>query len=174
MGYRHSLAAVAIAAFAVAPPILTPAQAKGVDLECQGYSTSSYHPGLTLEERRVTVIQDGIAGPCISTSNPKITSGTWHLQANGVLSCSTGSARGTRTYTWNNGAKSMESVTISIDVRPGGQTVLITQGKIIRGAFKGDTTRTVTILATTDLTACLRDKGLKTTAGPRQIVFINA
>jgi hypothetical protein len=180
MGYRRSLGAVIIvaiaatAAFAVGSFVSAPAQAKGVDLECQGYSTSAYRPGVTLEERKVTVTQDGLAGPCLGMGNPKITSGTWHLKASGVLSCSTGSARGVRTYTWNNGAKSVESVTLTIDARPGGETVLITQGEIVRGVFKGDKTRTVAVLATTDLTACLRDEGLQTTAGPRQIVFVSS
>ena len=66
----------------------------------------------------------------------------------------------------------MEKVRLTISVRPEGQTVLVTEGKIIGGAFAGDRTYTEAVIASTDLLSCHTRQGLTSTVGPRVVKFL--
>lgn len=150
------------------------AHAEQAPLACVGSSTSTYHPGLTTIEQPVTVLQQGIMGSCELGRNGEgqdVTSGTWQMQAHGLLSCLTGSAQGIRTFRWNNGASSVEQVRLTIGLRPEGQSTLLTEGVITEGLFRGATTRTQAVLANDDLLACHSQEGLTSTFGPRVMEF---
>jgi hypothetical protein len=171
---RRVIAGLAIT-MASAALLLVPtgsAHAQGVDLLCPGHSVSNYQPGLRNDPQQVNVDQKGVAGPCFSPSRPDITAGHWELTATGTLSCLQGSAQGTRTFHWNTGESSVEQVRLTVSARPGGETVLVTEGTITEGVFAGATTYTQAVLATADPRACYSAEGLTSTSGPRTIQFL--
>lgn len=156
-------------ALLAAPP--SAAHAQGIELVCAAESTSNYAPGLTRSSQPVTITQSGKADPCVSPSQPGITAGTWELTATGTLSCVTGSASGQRVYSWNTGETSVEEVTLTVGARPEGQTVLVTEGRIVKGVFAGATTHSQAVLTSDQLLACSSEEGLTSTSGPRLIQF---
>lgn len=144
----------------------------GVEFLCAGESTSTYEPGLTHTSQPVLVTQQGAAESCLSGGASDITSGTWELSATGTLSCTGGSASGTRTYTWNTGDVSVEEVSLTVGARPEGQTVLLTEGEIVKGLFTGAKTHSQAVLTNDQLLACHSPEGMNSTSGPRIVQFL--
>ncbi|MFI1259206.1 hypothetical protein ACH4U6_36565 [Streptomyces netropsis] len=178
---RQALVAGLVATASTAVVLFNPGVsfASGVDLTCAGYSTSTYSPGITFTPHTVHFTGAGVLGPCVSSpvtaSGATIVSGTFSGSGNDTLSCLTGAGSGTRTFHWNlsdgTTATSTEKFTGALVVRPGGQTVIADQGTIIDGAFTGDRSTSVIVLAHTDLLACARPGGLRSVSGPRSMTF---
>ncbi|MGW0602264.1 hypothetical protein ACWD11_34900 [Streptomyces sp. NPDC002776] len=137
-------------------------------LECPGYETTSYKPGLTLFPRQVALSADGAIGPCLGLP-PDHTNGTILFTGNGELSCTTGNSTGNGRINWTNDQTSSSTFdfTAGVGLRPGGDSVLVLTGEIKSGDFQGSTIIIEIVLAAapTQTLECATTDGLDTSSG---------
>lgn len=137
-------------------------------LECPGYETTSYKPGLTLTPRQVALSASGAIGPCVGAPLDH-TSGAILFTGNGELSCVAGSASGSGRINWTNDQTSSSTFdyTASAGLRPGGVSVLVLTGAIKSGDFNGSPIIIEIVLAPAPAQTlqCLTPDGLDTSSG---------
>lgn len=137
-------------------------------LECPGYETTSYQPGLTVFPRQVALSASGAIGPCVGAPVDH-TNGTIDFTGEGELSCTTGSSTGNGRINWTNDQTSTSTFdyTGAVGVRPAGDSVLVLTGEIKSGDFQGSTIIIEIILAAapTQSVECLTPGGLDTSSG---------
>ena len=141
------------------------AHAVSADVTCVGTETVTYEPGLLLTPQTVNVTVHGILAPCTS-SDPKITSGTYVQHFSATLSCLTlvTGLAATRVFDWSNGRSSSFSYNRAIN-NVGGQTTVTFAGSIVSGEFAGDTGIQQVVFVTPNTLQCLTSPGL-TALGP--------
>lgn len=163
------LAAAVLAMSAVVLPS-TAANAVSADAQCVGTETVTYQPGLTFTPRAVHVTVNGILAPC-SSSDPSITSGTYHQTFTATLSCSSllAGLSATRVFNWSNGHSSSFFYNRAIN-NVAGQTTVTFSGTILSGEFAGDTGIEQVVFVTLNSLQCLTSSGL-TTLGPGAAVL---
>lgn len=155
-------APVAAAALLVAGPA-APASAAALDVVCTGSLTNTYTPGLTLENQTVSVSNISTYFPCVSLSEPAVTSGTTEVTVKANTSCLSLLTPGTgaKPITWNTG----ETSTFTFErtaTSAGAVTVVTLTGKVVSGPFTGAEvveTETFPVLNVLD---CLAPNGLRT------------
>ncbi|MEV6973289.1 hypothetical protein [Kitasatospora sp. NPDC093806] len=115
------------------------AAAPTVDVTCPvGTATVSYSPGVTLDPKPTDLSFAGSAAPCTST-DPTITAANSVTgTGSGRLGCVSGSFDATGTITWNTGATSQVRFASVVDLRPSGIPVVVGNGPVTDGKFKGD------------------------------------
>lgn len=155
------------AALAISGVVLPSAAGHAVsaDVLCVGTETVTYQPGLLLTPQTVNVTVNGILAPCTS-SDPDITSGTYHQNFTATLSCGTllAGLAATRVFNWSDGQSSSFSYNRAInDV--GGQTTVTFTGTIVSGKFAGDTAIEQVVFVSLNTLQCLAPPGL-TALGP--------
>ncbi|MGW0608772.1 hypothetical protein [Streptomyces sp. NPDC002640] len=137
-------------------------------LECPGYETTSYNPGLTLTTRQVTLNASGAIGPCLGLPLDH-TNGTIEFTGNGQLSCLSGSSSGNGRIDWQNDQTSSTTFdyTAGVGVRPGGVSVLVLTGEVKSGDFQGSQIiiEIVLVPAPAQTLQCLTSGGLDTSSG---------
>ncbi|MGW0602258.1 hypothetical protein ACWD11_34870 [Streptomyces sp. NPDC002776] len=137
-------------------------------LECPGYETTSYNPGLTLATRQVALSADGAVGPCLGLPLDH-TNGTISFTGNGQLSCIAGSSTGTGRINWQNDRTSTTTFdyTAVAGLRPGGVSVLVLTGDVKSGDFQGSQIiiEIVLVPAPAQTLQCLTPNGLDTSSG---------
>lgn len=137
-------------------------------LECPGYETTSYNPGLILATRQVTLNASGAIGPCIGLPLDH-TNGTIQFTGNGPLSCLTGSSSGNGRIDWQNDQTSSTTFdyTAAVGLRPGGISVLVLTGEVKSGDFQGSQIiiEIVLVPAPAQTLQCLTPSGLDTSSG---------
>ncbi|MFI9205754.1 hypothetical protein [Streptomyces sp. NPDC053048] len=143
------------------PPVL---------LECAGTVSARYSPGLTLTPKP-TAISSRAAVGCPVTSDPRFSRATFGGDSSGTLSCLAGPASGTLIFHWNKGKTSTAAIRSVAAVRPGGNMVTVSTGRITSGAFTGATVVTEVTLLASSLTACLTSKGVTSTWGPTTVTI---
>lgn len=146
------------------------ADASIVDLTCPGYSQTTYQPGMTDAARQITISGSGVYGPCVS-SDPTLTSGTFHASGTGIVSCVSGSFSGSITFIWNNGRSSTVSYTAIIGQHVDGEVVVVVHGTVTDGEFEGDTFIHTVTLFTLEPPQCFTSSGVASTSGPKLITF---
>ncbi|MGW0933057.1 hypothetical protein [Streptomyces sp. NPDC002644] len=162
-----SASALLLGGLLVAGPGAGSASALPGDLTCPALQTVTYNPGLTVLPQQVTFDSDIVLGPCVSVTHPSITGGTGSFQGTGSLSCVGGNPGAFNVvYNWNDGSSSTIRYTLTIDLKPGGQTVITTVGTVISGVFTGNTASHTTLAVTTDLLGCLSPGGITSLSGP--------
>lgn len=143
-------------------------QQQATVLECPGYETTSYNPGLTLATRQVTLTANGAIGPCLGLPLDH-TNGTIQFTGNGQLSCLTGSSSGNGRIDWQNDQTSSTTFdyTAAVGVRPGGVSVLVLTGEVKSGDFQGSQIiiEIVLVPAPAQTLQCLTPSGLDTSSG---------
>nr|AIZ66884.1 hypothetical protein [Streptomyces sp. MA37] len=160
-------------------------------LECAGTVAATYSPGLTLLPRAVSIASQAVVGCPVST-NPAFTSATFGGNSSGTLSCLLGPAGGTLTFQWGkkkeeedtgneksvlHGQDGMHDRTSTAAirsvaaVRPNGNIVTVSTGKITDGAFKGATVVTEVTLLASQQTACTTSQGLTSASGPTTVTI---
>ncbi|MGW8064247.1 hypothetical protein ACVV2G_18720 [Streptomyces ziwulingensis] len=170
---RLSALGLLVSGLLVAGPGAGSASALPGDLACPALQTVTYNPGLTLLPQQVSFDSNLVLGPCVSATHPSITGGTGSFQGTGSLSCVGGSPGAFNiVYHWNDGSSSTVRYTLTIDLKPGGQTVLTTVGTVISGVFAGDTASHTTLAVTTDLLGCLSPGGITSLSGPIVVTFL--
>ncbi|MFF4344199.1 hypothetical protein ACFY00_30265 [Kitasatospora sp. NPDC001540] len=124
--------------------LASPAHAAGVlDTTCTppSSSTTTYSPPLTLTPQPSSSTLSYQFGPCVSLSQPAVTSGT-STRTNPASSRSCldllGVSAGTLTITWNTGQTSTLSVNVT-STRAGAALVVTQTGTVTSGLFAGDT-----------------------------------
>jgi hypothetical protein len=164
----YALASAAALTLAVAATA-GPAQAAGantlpVALSCTGTATATYTPGLQTTPRNVHESFTGQFISCISSSDPKIMSGTLRQSGEGSLSCTQvlAAASSVLHFRWSNGRSSDFSYSATA-VIAGGQLVATANGTITGGEFKGDQATLEAVYPAPDFAQC------ETAAGLRQI-----
>ncbi|MFH9657998.1 hypothetical protein ACH4NF_30310 [Streptomyces sp. NPDC017248] len=144
-------------------------------LDCPGYETSTYQPGLTLVPRQVTLSASGAIGPCAGLPLGH-TTGTVTFTGSGLLSCVWEEAQGGGRIDWTNpeGTSSTFTFTTAISLRPGGLSVIVLSGEIGSGDFTGSTIVVEFILAPgpAQTLECLTPQGLTTVSGPLNLQII--
>ncbi|MFH8755927.1 hypothetical protein [Streptomyces atroolivaceus] len=170
---RFSALVLLLGGLLFAGPGVTGASALPGDLTCPALQTVTYNPGLTLLPQPVSFNSNLVLGPCVSLTHPSITGGTGSFQGTGPLSCVGGSPGAYNiVYNWNDGSNSTVRYTLTLDLKPGGQTVLTTIGTVISGVFAGDTASHTTLAITTDLLGCLSPGGITSVSGPIVVTFL--
>ncbi|WP_424889353.1 hypothetical protein [Streptomyces sp. XH2] len=171
---------------------------KGVVLlECAGTVAAAYSPGLTLLPRAVSITSQALAG-CPLSTDPAFTSATFGGSSSGTLSCLLGPAAGTLTFHWGEGQgegqegagsensalhgkggkdrgtgrTSTATISSVAAVRPNGNVVTVSTGKITEGAFKGATVVTEVTLLASRQTACTTSQGLTSASGPTTVTIL--
>lgn len=147
-------------------------------LTCAGTQTNTYTPGLRLlQPRAVTAGVDIALGPCLSATDPTVTSGSVSGTFPASLSCTALLSQSfptqlTSTFTWSNGHTS--TFTYRADTEYVAGTLVVTSvGSIVAGEFTGASATTIAV--TTALpTACLTSAGLTEQQGPYTLVFAGA
>ncbi|HWU05975.1 MAG TPA: hypothetical protein VN520_06210 [Streptomyces sp.] len=144
-------------------------------LDCPGYETSTYQPGLTLVPRQVALSASGAIGPCVGLPLGH-TTGTVTFTGNGLLSCVWEEAQGGGRIDWTNPGNSSSSFTFTtaISLRPGGLSVIVLSGPIGSGDFQGSTIVVEFILAPgpAQVLDCLTPEGLTTVSGPLNLQIL--
>jgi len=133
--------------------------------ECQGNQFQTYNPGLTIFPRPTTFSADTDLSVCTSTADPNIASGRFHIEGGGVISCTAGSVISTLTLTWNTEEQSVIELVSPLDLKPDGETVVVSEGSVTSGKFAGATVTETLTLTSTQVAACFR-RGLKQSSGP--------
>ncbi|MEV6251309.1 hypothetical protein AB0M38_34885 [Streptomyces sp. NPDC051742] len=137
-------------------------------LECPGYETATYEPGLTLAPRQVALSASGAIGPCVGLPLDH-TNGTISFTGNGSLSCTGGSSTGNGRINWTNPQSSSSTFdfTAGVGLRPGGVSVLVLTGEIKSGDFKDSTIifEIVLVPGVSQTLECLTPQGLTTSSG---------
>ncbi|MFE0151063.1 hypothetical protein ACFWY5_28230 [Nonomuraea sp. NPDC059007] len=140
-----------------------PAQAAPGDLVClpPTSSTVTYTPALTTTPQTVTIKTTNLFGPCTSTSNPTITSGTFtgsYLVPNRSCLTLAGSGTSTSTITWNTGQTSTLSLNYTTTIAGAVYTSIIT-GVVSSGLFAGDSVVSNQTGPATDVLLCTAGLG---------------
>ncbi|MGW0928437.1 hypothetical protein [Streptomyces sp. NPDC002644] len=165
-------------AFVIALPAsasASPSQSALVD--CPGYATQEFDPGLVLLPRQTSFAAEGTFGPCVSTS-PDHAFAEYEAQGQALLSCSVSlpvtGVSGTIHWKDSSGdptGTSHFSGGISLTERPVGQNVVIVVATITSGDFTGDQIVYEIVLLNTDLLKCLTT-GIDQVAGPANITVL--
>lgn len=170
---RLGAAAVLSAGVLMIGPAAAPAAAFPGDLVCPALNTNNYAPGLSLLPKDTDFTTDVLLGPCVSATHPAITAGTAHFTGTGSLSCIAGSSNTfDATYHWNDGTSTVVRYSLTINLKPGGQTVLTQLGTVISGVFLGDTASNTNVGVTTDLLGCLSPGGVQSVTGPVTLTLL--
>ncbi|GGX87245.1 hypothetical protein [Streptomyces hiroshimensis] len=194
-------AALGVAALVpTAPPAQANAHGGGaghdkgaVLLECAGTVAATYSPGLTLLPRAVSITSQALVG-CPLSTDPAFTSAAFGGSSSGTLSCLLGPAAGTLTFHWGEGREGAGSKNSALHgkggndrgtdrtstatirsvaaVRPNGNVVTVSTGKITEGAFKGATVVTEVTLLASQQTACTTSQGLTSASGPTTVTIL--
>lgn len=179
-------------------PVVPTAQANGhephdrgvVLLECAGTVAANYSPGLTLTPRAVSITSQAAVN-CPLSTDPAYGSATFGGSSSGTLSCLLGPAGGTLTFHWRDKGPRTGKATFHGDggkegkhdrtstavihsiaaLRPNGNIVTVSTGKITDGAFKGATVVTEVTLLASQQTACLTPQGLTSASGPTTVTI---
>ncbi|GHD53509.1 hypothetical protein [Streptomyces galbus] len=143
-GYRLATLLMAACVLSGAVLLASPASAAGVlDVTCTPPSsaTSTYSPPLTNTPQPSSSTVSFQFGPCVSLSQPALTSGTYtRTNPARPRSCLDllSSSSGTFTITWNTGQTSTLSVNVTTTIA--GAALVVTQtGTVTSGLFTGDT-----------------------------------
>lgn len=163
-----TLIALGLTPTAQAAPAVPAASQQAALLECPGYETTSYKPGLTLLPRQVALSASGAIGPCLGVPLDH-TNGTITFTGNGQLSCTTGNSTGNGRIDWKNDQTSSSTFdfTAAVGVRPAGDSVLVLTGEIKSGDFQSSTIIIEIVLAAAPAQSleCLTPDGLDTSSG---------
>ncbi|MEU1057023.1 hypothetical protein ABZ397_31320 [Streptomyces sp. NPDC005876] len=177
--FRRSVTAGLIMALSLlgltaVPASATPPAAQGSSagasalLECPGYETTTYQPGLTLLPRQVALSASGAIGPCIGLPLDH-TNGTISFTGNGSLSCTGGNSTGNGHIDWTNpqASNSTFDFAAGVGLRPGGVSVLVLTGEIKSGDFEGSTIvfEIILVPGVSQTLQCLTPQGLTTSSG---------
>lgn len=104
---------------------------------CGGTATIDYSPPLTAVAQPTTATVNASLSPCVSPTNPAITSASVRFAASGVLSCAVPfPASGTATIGWNTGSSSTFSHTETVSFQPPSLVITLT-GTISGGLLSG-------------------------------------
>ncbi|PSL52505.1 hypothetical protein B0I31_113178 [Saccharothrix carnea] len=163
---RTAAAALMTAVSALALTVPGPAGAASggvLDVTCTPPSSQNdtFTPPLTVTPRDVTVGITSQLGPCVSLSNPAITSGAINFSAlvRG-LSCLDLLQSGSITYTivWNTGQTSTISANYTVTI-VGAALVVTRTGTVTSGLFAGSTVLQVITGPATDVLLCILGLG---------------
>ncbi len=137
-----------------------------------GFETVTFNPGLTFIPRPNSVHVDGFLAPCVSTSNPEITSATFIVDGAGTGSCLLSDFHTTMVVDWSAGPNSVIRYDVTVNVKPAGQTVFITVGRVHSGQFAGANILRSTVELTADAAKCATQEGVQTAFGPANLTVI--
>jgi hypothetical protein len=158
-------ALLGLTAAACAVVVAAPASADPVDLTCVSSASSTYSPGLSLTTQATSITTAGQLDPCVSVSDPTVTSGTFGSTFTRTTSClallDTGT--GTRVFHWSNGNTSSFTFS-STSTYVTGQIVTTLRGTITAGEFAGSSAVQV-VAFVADLTKCLLPGGVTGSTG---------
>lgn len=132
---------------------------------CIGYQEQTYSPGLTFENQETSFSADTTLNTCISLSDPDLTSGEFHIEGAGTLSCVGGDLVSDLTLVWNTGETSKIRLFSPLDLKPLGITVVTSYGSVLEGKFQGLPVVEQLELVSLDLLAC-STTGLVYSEGP--------
>jgi hypothetical protein len=136
------------------------------DFTCTAGSVTTFSPGLLLQERQQNISFNVGYGNCLSTTEPKITSGTRSGSFSGPRGCLSAPPSGTSTFTvtWNTGQTSdVTAVSGGYDVA--GQTVHTLTGTVIGGLFTGSAFVEAIPQVSLNLLGCLSGPGVQSQTG---------
>lgn len=152
----------------------SPVRAYGADLlQCEGFSTTTFSPGLTNTPKPTTFSSEAQLGPCVSLSDPKLKSGGFKFTGQSPsLSCiKSGVTSITEKYTWNTGETSTIRY-VSTVVNQAAATVTTTAtGRVESGKFQGYTAVRQVVILTTNLAGCVTPSGVTTLTGPATLTL---
>jgi hypothetical protein len=72
---------------------------------------------------------------------------------------------------WNSGANSVIRYNLTVNIKPAGETVFVSEGEVVSGQFAGAQVVRTTVEATLDALKCLTVQGVMTASGPTALVI---
>jgi hypothetical protein len=137
------------------------ASADVADATCVGTQTTTYSPGLTLVPAQQNIQISWIYAPCVSASEPAISSGLSSATRQASVSCLSIGQVGSsiRVITWNTGQTSTFSYNAMSSI-VNGDTVVTLTGSITAGLFTGDAAEEVIVSPSLNLLGCLTPPGI--------------
>lgn len=165
------LVLVSVLVFSPARPALADGSADGLMVCPVANYTQNYDPPLGPVRQDVEVSAAGSVTTC-EPNSLGIVGGTLKVIGSGELDCVLGgTTEGTIVFKWNTGAVTVvEYPTVSVSLRPVGQTVNIVLGEVVDGPFEGGTMVLTSTLITVDALACLSGQ-LDAVGGPATVSF---
>jgi hypothetical protein len=150
----------------------SPAGAAVGDLTCTTEQRTTYSPGVTLFPAMQKITLDTLVAPCVSLSNPNITSGAATFTVQGIRSCLTldQSSSGTSGIKWNTGQTSTYTYTSSSKTVLGQIVVTIT-GTVTAGVFQGTPISLALVSPVVNVTKCLIPPGITSRVGVGTLVI---
>jgi hypothetical protein len=138
-----------------------------------GTEATTFTPGLTFVPRPTSVHVEGTLGGCVSTTNPSINNATFTIDGHGTASCLLPTFDSTMVVVdWNSGANSVIRYTLTVNIKPGGETVFVSVGQVVSGQFAGAAVVRATVEATLDVAKCLTGDGVRHASGPAALALV--
>ncbi len=149
-----------------------PAAAAVGDLTCTTAQRTTYSPGVTLFPSQQTITLSTLAAPCVSLSNPNITSGAATFTVTGMRSCLTldQTTSGTSGIKWNTGQTSTYTYTSSSKTVLG-QILVTINGIVTAGVFQGAPISLALASPVLNVTKCLIPPGITSRVGVGTLVI---
>jgi hypothetical protein len=85
---------------------------------------------------------------------------------------STPCAPSTMIVDWNSGPNSVIRYTLTVNIKPDGETVFVSVGQVVSGQFAGATVVRATAEATLDVTGCRTSDGVRHASGPAALALV--
>ena len=166
------VAVLAMTAFAAARHTRQPRSRGGGGPQCTTAQRTTYSPGVTLFPSQQTITLNTLAAPCVSLSNPNITSGAATFTVMGMRSCLTldQTTSGTSGITWNTGQTSTYTYTSSSKTVLG-QILVTINGIVIAGVFQGAPISLALASPVLNVTKCLIPPGITSRVGLGTLVI---
>lgn len=139
-----------------------------------GWDTTEFSPPLRLANEDTTVTAQGSVNGCLPNTYG-ISRATYTVQAAGNINClDGGQAGGSFAFTWFDAQNNVIGVSTasygpgsgSFQLRLDGASIVVVKGTVQSGLFAGGNMTFQTDVVNLDVTACLRDTGVGSLAGP--------
>ncbi|MFI9561033.1 hypothetical protein [Nonomuraea endophytica] len=175
------LCAILAAAIPTAPAMASAAgsvvSASALEVTCTPPSSNivTYNPPLTASPQLVTVTTTYQYNPCVSTTQPGLTSGTRTTVSTQMRSCPDLLANGvfTLTINWNTGQSSTASGSYSA-VNAGAAIVLTLTGTVTSGLFTGSNFLQINAAPSAEVLLCIAGLGTVSSLGSQVTLQITS
>ncbi|AKQ64581.1 hypothetical protein A176_001493 [Myxococcus hansupus] len=173
-GFVAALACVTAPATALAESQVPQELQAGFSLvECvMGSQNQRYTPPINLASQEVYVSGTGQYSSCIDLMNQNINYGNFTLEGLGSASCVLASIPTRNVVTWNDGSQSIIEFVGGLDVKPLGQSVVTTLGRVASGRYENALAiKTIVLTNIPGIPQCL-SSGVEFSSGPVSLTLL--
>ncbi|MFP2957137.1 hypothetical protein ACLEPN_04690 [Myxococcus sp. 1LA] len=142
-------------------------------VECLlGSQNQHYTPPINLASLQVYVTGTGQYSSCIDLMDPAINYGDFSVEGLGMASCLLASIPSQNVVTWNDGTQSVIEFVGGVDVKPLGQSVVTTLGRVSSGRYANALAiKTIVLTNIPGIPQCL-SSGVEFSSGPVSLTLL--